>query len=561
MRVARQDGNRFRRWCDFSCATRLKFCDQTFGLPHVQAFLDDALGGEFLIFFVRQPKNHFRVTDRKPTFAHKVLDRLWQFNQSERIRYSGAAFTDLERDFFLRELKLFRELRVTVCFFNRVEIFTLQIFDECEFQNRAVVGLARDDGNFRQIQKLRRAPAAFTCDQFKKTIALAHDERLHDALLTDGIGQFAQRFLGELFARLERGRTDFIQRHAQHALAIVGRGDRIGGWLNRRGRGLRERRIAAQQRAETATQSRFCHARRVSNAVQCLKSNVQSPNRLGDFRLWTLGFGLYSDFVSHKSARIAAMIESFRGQKLDAHYLGYFDCFNRQLFYEAHDVLEDLWLPDRHGVDGNFYKGLIQLAGAFVHLQKNRLRPAAALFKLARTNLEKYPRVHENLDLKIVRDLIRKWLDDLESQDFKINPLTPANIPQLGLVQQATRNVKMAQTWVLYDGDCSFCTGAATWFAPLLHHHHFALATLQTPWVRQRLGLKPNEPLVEMKLLMGDGRICGGVDALLQIARALWWAWPVYVISFVPGFKSLLRITYRRIAARRNCANTMCALK
>jgi predicted metal-dependent hydrolase len=137
--------------------------------------------------------------------------------------------------------------------------------------------------------------------------------------------------------------------------------------------------------------------------------------------------------VSHKSARIAAMIESFRGQELDAHYVGYFDCFNRQLFYEAHDVLEDLWLPDRHGADGNFYKGLIQLAGAFVHLQKNRLRPAAALFKLARTNLEKYPREHERLNLEAVCALIDKWLENLEAADFKVNPLTAANAPRLKL--------------------------------------------------------------------------------------------------------------------------------
>src|SRR3984957_371910 len=108
------------------------------------------------------------------------------------------------------------------------------------------------------------------------------------------------------------------------------------------------------------------------------------------------------------------MIESFRGQELDAHYLGFFDCFNRQLFYEAHDVLEDLWLADRHGANGNFFKGLIQLAGAFVHLQKNRLRPAAALFKLAKTNLEKYPREHEHLNLQVVHNLAQKWLDDLE---------------------------------------------------------------------------------------------------------------------------------------------------
>jgi uncharacterized protein len=137
--------------------------------------------------------------------------------------------------------------------------------------------------------------------------------------------------------------------------------------------------------------------------------------------------------VSHKSARIAAMIESFRGQELEAHYLGYFDCFNRQLFYEAHDVLEDLWLPDRHGVDGNFYKGLIQLAGAFVHLQKNRLRPAAALFKLALVNLGKYPAEHKQLDLKKVQFLAQKWLSELERSGFSRNPLTTDHLPLLRL--------------------------------------------------------------------------------------------------------------------------------
>jgi predicted metal-dependent hydrolase len=141
--------------------------------------------------------------------------------------------------------------------------------------------------------------------------------------------------------------------------------------------------------------------------------------------------------VSHKSARIAAMIESFRGHELDAHYLGYFDCFNRRLFYEAHDVLEDLWLEDRHGADGNFYKGLIQLAGAFVHLQKDRLRPAAALFKLAQANLATYPPIHKQLDLNSVQGLAQKWLQNLERDGFKLNPLTAANGPQLSLMMKA----------------------------------------------------------------------------------------------------------------------------
>ena len=88
------------------------------------------------------------------------------------------------------------------------------------------------------------------------------------------------------------------------------------------------------------------------------------------------------------------MVEQFRNGKLDPHYTGYFELFNQQLFYEAHDVLENIWLKDKHGPNGSFYKGLIQLAGAFVHLQKNRLRPSAALFKLARTNLETVSYTH-----------------------------------------------------------------------------------------------------------------------------------------------------------------------
>jgi predicted metal-dependent hydrolase len=137
--------------------------------------------------------------------------------------------------------------------------------------------------------------------------------------------------------------------------------------------------------------------------------------------------------MSKKSAKIAALIESCRGRELDARYLGYFECFNQALFFEAHDVLEELWLADRHGPNYAFHKGLIQLAGAFVHLQKNRLRPAAALFKLAGANLGKYPALHERLDVARVLVLVERWLHELESNDFNANPLTAANAPRLHL--------------------------------------------------------------------------------------------------------------------------------
>jgi hypothetical protein len=119
--------------------------------------------------------------------------------------------------------------------------------------------------------------------------------------------------------------------------------------------------------------------------------------------------------MSKKSPQIAARIAQFQGQELDAHYLGYFDCFNRQLFYEAHEVLEVLWLADRRGADGDFFKGLIQLAGAFVHIQKNRRGPAAALFRLARANLEKYAPRHGRLDLLATLALMDDWSRRLDA--------------------------------------------------------------------------------------------------------------------------------------------------
>ncbi len=119
--------------------------------------------------------------------------------------------------------------------------------------------------------------------------------------------------------------------------------------------------------------------------------------------------------MSHKSEKIAGLIQALRGRELDAHYLGYFHCFNDRLFFEAHEVLEELWLADKHGPQGRFYKGLIQLAGAFVHVQKKRPKPAAALFRLARENLEGYPHLHQRLDVSALVRLIDSWLARLET--------------------------------------------------------------------------------------------------------------------------------------------------
>ena len=119
--------------------------------------------------------------------------------------------------------------------------------------------------------------------------------------------------------------------------------------------------------------------------------------------------------------------------KYDPRYLRFFECFNRQLYFEAHEVLEALWLPQRQGPHGPFYKGLIQLAGAFVHLQKNRPGPAARLLELAQGNLQQFPATYEGLAVGAVLALIEDWRRRLRGEAPATVPFTPtvADQPRL----------------------------------------------------------------------------------------------------------------------------------
>ena len=137
--------------------------------------------------------------------------------------------------------------------------------------------------------------------------------------------------------------------------------------------------------------------------------------------------------MSHKSGKIAELIDHLKGRGHDPHYLGYFECFNRQLFYEAHDVLEELWLVCRGTKRDGFYKALIQLAGAFVHLQKGRIAPAGKLFRLSRSYFVRYPAEFESLSVTAVVHLIDDWHGILAADNFTRNPLTPERTPHLPL--------------------------------------------------------------------------------------------------------------------------------
>jgi predicted metal-dependent hydrolase len=125
-------------------------------------------------------------------------------------------------------------------------------------------------------------------------------------------------------------------------------------------------------------------------------------------------------------------------------YRAFFHCWNEKRYYEAHDVLEELWLKTK-SPDAEYFKGLIQAAGAFVHLQKRfeyplhakhgrRLSPAARLFRLAEKNLSPFGPRHHGLDVAAFCQLLREYADRIVASDYKVNPWSPETAPKLELL-------------------------------------------------------------------------------------------------------------------------------
>jgi predicted DCC family thiol-disulfide oxidoreductase YuxK len=116
-----------------------------------------------------------------------------------------------------------------------------------------------------------------------------------------------------------------------------------------------------------------------------------------------------------------------------------------------------------------------------------------------------------------------------------------------------------ARGWLFFDAECRFCTRIARWLAPIVARRGIAVAPMQDPRVGALLGMTPEELLRELRFLWSDGTQHGGADAVLALAREIWWARPLLWFAAVPGMRDILHSGYRWVAGQRSCAAASCA--
>lgn len=99
----------------------------------------------------------------------------------------------------------------------------------------------------------------------------------------------------------------------------------------------------------------------------------------------------------------------------EAGYRRGLELFNRGEFFDAHEVLEDVWRA-APAVEKKFLQGLIQVAVGLHHHSRGNVIGARSLLARAHRNLSGYPARHGGIDLAALRIQVENWVGALDGK-------------------------------------------------------------------------------------------------------------------------------------------------
>jgi predicted DCC family thiol-disulfide oxidoreductase YuxK len=103
----------------------------------------------------------------------------------------------------------------------------------------------------------------------------------------------------------------------------------------------------------------------------------------------------------------------------------------------------------------------------------------------------------------------------------------------------------VAANVIFYDDACAFCLAWVRNLGPLLTRRGFTFAPL-------------SGERFEIRVQFADGIALGGADAIVALARRIWWAWPLWLLAKIPGAMPFLRAAYGVVARNRHCLGGAC---
>jgi acetyl esterase len=106
---------------------------------------------------------------------------------------------------------------------------------------------------------------------------------------------------------------------------------------------------------------------------------------------------------------------------------------------------------------------------------------------------------------------------------------------------------------LIFDGECGFCRDSVRVLERWDRERRIAVVPFQDPTTEARFGIELPALAAAMHLVLPDGRVFAGADAVPALGRLLpgkrWLTW----LFAVPGVRAIARRVYAWIAARRRC--------
>jgi len=96
------------------------------------------------------------------------------------------------------------------------------------------------------------------------------------------------------------------------------------------------------------------------------------------------------------------------------------ELFNHGRYWEAHEVWEREWTPDRKGADSGFYKGLIQVAAGCLHYARHNRRGAINKWRSGANYLRPFLPAHKGVRLTPLVDAVDALLAAMNGQGWPV---------------------------------------------------------------------------------------------------------------------------------------------
>jgi predicted metal-dependent hydrolase len=94
------------------------------------------------------------------------------------------------------------------------------------------------------------------------------------------------------------------------------------------------------------------------------------------------------------------------------------ELFNAGRYWDAHEVWEHEWMPDRKGPDAGFYKGMIQVAAGCLHYGRQNRRGTVNKWTSGAGYLRPYLPTHRGVELAPLVNAVDSYLAAMEGRGW-----------------------------------------------------------------------------------------------------------------------------------------------